>query len=92
MAKQHGIKQDTVARWKKRAVVEDRATGPKDPSSTVLSVEEKTAAVAFYRQTANVGRFERLEPKPPFRPHQIILPLLVLPFADRQTHTPMAIN
>jgi transposase-like protein len=49
VAKQHGIKQDTVARWKKRAVVEDRATGPEDPPSTVLSIEEKTAAVAFHR-------------------------------------------
>lgn len=91
MAKQHGINQEAVARWKKRAVVEDRATGPEDPPSTVLSIEEKTAAVTFRRQTATVGRFEYLEPKPPFRPHRIILLLLVLPYADRQAHILMAI-
>lgn len=92
MAKRYGINLETVAKWKKRIMVEDRATGPKDPSSTVLSVEEKTAAVAFCRQTATVGRFEYLEQKPPFRPHRIILPLLVLPYADRQAHILMEIT
>jgi transposase InsO family protein len=51
LAKRCGINQKTVAKWKARASVLDRPTGPKDAKSTVLSVEEEAIVVAFRRQT-----------------------------------------
>ena len=40
LAKRHGINPKTVAKWKKRRSVADLPTGPKQPTSTVLSIEE----------------------------------------------------
>jgi hypothetical protein len=40
-----------VAKWKKRASVADLPTGPKEPRSTVLTVEEEAVIVAFRRYT-----------------------------------------
>ena len=37
----YGINQKTVAKWKKRSFVADLPTGPKEPKSTVLSVEDE---------------------------------------------------
>src|SRR5262249_34742477 len=37
--------------WKKRSFVADLPTGPKRPSSTVLSIEEEAIVVAFRRHT-----------------------------------------
>jgi transposase InsO family protein len=51
LAKRHGIDPKTVAKWKKRASVDDLPTGPKDPKSTVLSIEEEAIIVAFRRHT-----------------------------------------
>ena len=51
LAKRYGINQKTVAKWKKRASVADLPTGPKEPRSTVLSVEEEAIIVAFRRHT-----------------------------------------
>lgn len=51
LAKRHGINQKTVAKWKKRASVADMPTGPRDPKSTVLAVEEEAIIVAFRRHT-----------------------------------------
>ena len=51
LAKRHGINPKTVAKWKGRASVEDLRTGPKDPRSTVLTVEEEAIIVAFRRHT-----------------------------------------
>jgi hypothetical protein len=51
LAKRHGINQKTVAKWKKRETVVDRPTGPTDPRSTVLSIEEEAIVVAFRRHT-----------------------------------------
>src|ERR1700726_4291848 len=39
LAKRHGVNPKTVAKWRKRASASDLPTGPKDPRSTVLSVE-----------------------------------------------------
>src|SRR5918994_3896022 len=50
LAKRFGINQKTVAKWKSRASVTDRRTGPSDPKSTVLSLEE-AIIVAFRRHT-----------------------------------------
>jgi transposase-like protein len=41
----------TVAKWKKRDTVADRPTGPREPRSTVLSVEDEAIIVAFRRHT-----------------------------------------
>ena len=51
LAKRYGINQKTVAKWKKRTSVADLPTGPKEPRSTVLSVEEEAIIVAFRRHT-----------------------------------------
>lgn len=51
LAKRYGINPKTVAKWKKRASVADLPTGPSEPKSTVLSVEEEAVIVAFRRHT-----------------------------------------
>ena len=51
LAKRYGINQKTVRKWRNRASVTDRPTGPKEPRSTVLSVEEEAIVVAFRRHT-----------------------------------------
>lgn len=51
LSKRYGINQKTVAKWKKRTSVADLPTGPKDPHSTVLSLEEEAIIVAFRKHT-----------------------------------------
>lgn len=51
LAKRHGINPKTVAKWKKRTSVADLPTGPKEPTSTVLSIEDEAIVVAFRRHT-----------------------------------------
>jgi transposase InsO family protein len=51
LAKRYGINPKTVAKWKKRSSVADRPTGPKEPKSTVLTIEEEAIIVAFRRHT-----------------------------------------
>lgn len=51
LAQRHGINPKTVAKWKKRSSADDLRTGPKDPRSTVLSVEDEAIIVAFRRHT-----------------------------------------
>src|SRR5437762_1228906 len=51
VAKRHGINPKTVAKWRKRSFVADLPTGPKQPSSTVLSIEQEAIVVAFRRHT-----------------------------------------
>jgi hypothetical protein len=51
LAQRHGINQKTVAKWKNRTSATDRPTGPKEPRSTVLSVEDEAIIVAFRRHT-----------------------------------------
>jgi len=45
--KRYGVNQKTVAKWKKRTAVADLPTGPKEPKSTVLTVEDEAVIVAF---------------------------------------------
>jgi transposase InsO family protein len=52
LAKRYGINQKTVRKWRSRAAVTDRPTGPKEPRSTVLSVGEEAIVVAFRRHTS----------------------------------------
>ena len=51
LAKRYGINQKTVAKWKKRTSVTDLPTGPTEPKSTVLSVEDEAVIVALRRHT-----------------------------------------
>ena len=51
LAQRYGINQKTVAKWKRRTSVRDLSTGPKDPKSSVLSLEEEAIIVAFRRHT-----------------------------------------
>ena len=49
LARRHGINAKTVAKWKKRESVSDLRTGPKQPRSTVLTVEQEAVFVAIDR-------------------------------------------
>lgn len=51
LADRHGINPKTVAKWKKRTAANDLKTGPKNPKSTVLTIEEEAIAVAFRKHT-----------------------------------------
>ena len=51
LSKRYGVNQKTVAKWRKRSCVGDLPTGPKEPHSTVLTVEEEAIIVAFRRHT-----------------------------------------
>jgi hypothetical protein len=51
LAEQYSLNPKTVAKWKKRTFVHDAPMGPKDPRSTVLSIEEEAIAVAFRKHT-----------------------------------------
>ena len=51
LSKRYGINPKTVAKWKKRGSVADLRTGPKEPRSTVLAVEEEAIIVAFRKHT-----------------------------------------
>jgi transposase InsO family protein len=51
LSRRYGINQKTVAKWKKRTSVADRRTGPKEPKSTVLTIEDEAIVVAFRRHT-----------------------------------------
>jgi transposase InsO family protein len=51
LAKRYGINPKTVAKWKQRSSTSDRKTGPKEPHSTVLSIEQEAIIVAFRRHT-----------------------------------------
>jgi transposase-like protein len=51
LGKRYGINPKTVAKWKKRKTVTDLSTGPKEPKSTVLSIEDEAIVIAFRRHT-----------------------------------------
>jgi transposase-like protein len=51
LSKRYGVNQKTIAKWKKRTSVADLPTGPKEPRSTVLSIEEEAVIVAFRKYT-----------------------------------------
>lgn len=51
LSRRYGINQKTVAKWKKRSSTADQRTGPREPKSTVLSVEDEAIIVAFRRHT-----------------------------------------
>ena len=48
LANRHGINQKTVAKWKNRATAyENLKTGPKEPKSTVLTVEDEAIVRSY---------------------------------------------
>src|SRR5215210_421469 len=51
LARRYGISPTTVQKWRKRQTVADARMGPKQPRSTVLSIEEEAVIVAFRRHT-----------------------------------------
>ena len=51
LSQRYGINQKTVAKWKKRTSVQDLPTGPKEPKSSVLTIEEEAIVVAFRHHT-----------------------------------------
>lgn len=51
LAKRHGVNQKTIIKWRKRTSTADLPTGPKDPRSSSLTIEEEAVVVAFRRHT-----------------------------------------
>ena len=51
LSRTYGINPKTVLKWRERATVEDRKTGPREPHSTVLNRDEEAMIVAFRRHT-----------------------------------------
>ena len=51
LARRYGINPKTVAKWKQRRSTSDRKTGPKQPHSSVLTIDEEAIIVAFRRHT-----------------------------------------
>ena len=51
LSKRYGINPKTVAKWKQRGSVTDLPTGPKEPKSTSLSLEDEAIIVAFRQHT-----------------------------------------
>ena len=51
LSRELGTNPKRVAKWRKRATVEDLKTGPKAPHSTTLSEAEEAMVVAFRRHT-----------------------------------------
>lgn len=51
LARRHGISATTVQKWRKRDTTGDARMGPKQVSSSVLTVEQEAMIVAFRRHT-----------------------------------------
>jgi hypothetical protein len=64
-----GINPKTVAKWRKRATVEDKKTGSTDPRSTVLTEAVGAAIVAFRGHTLLLPLDDCLYALQPSIPH-----------------------
>ena len=51
LSQELGINPKTLAKWRKRATVEDLKAVPKEPRSTVLTESQEAMIVAFRRHT-----------------------------------------
>ena len=56
LARRYGINQKTVAKWKKRILVADLPTGPKEPKSTVLSSRRRLSSSLSTAYAVAAGR------------------------------------
>ena len=57
LSKRYGINPKTVAKWKKREGVADRRTGPTEPRSTALSVEDEAIVDGLAKATLRASTF-----------------------------------
>ena len=71
LSRELGINPKTVAKWRKRATVEDLKTGPKAPHSTTLSEAEEAMVVAFRSHTLLPIACPRIGGGLPLRPAAI---------------------
>lgn len=51
LVKRYGVSPTTVRKWHKRTSTADPQMGPREPRSTVLTVEKEAIIVAFRRHT-----------------------------------------
>ena len=51
LSERYHLNPKTVAKWKKRTYVHDAPMGPKQPRSTILTLEEEALMVAFRKHT-----------------------------------------
>jgi len=66
LSRELGINPKTVAKWRKRATVDDLKTGAKAPHSTTLTEAEEAMVVAFRRHTLlPLDRLYALQPSIP---------------------------
>ena len=82
LSQELGINPKTVAKWRKRATVEDLKTGPKEPRSTVLTEAEEAMIVAFRRHTLQL----RTQAQDPQRSHALRIHLQNLDFRAKSIH------
>jgi transposase-like protein len=83
MAQRYDLNAKSVAKWRKRATVEDAKMGPRQPHSTVLTMEEEAMIVALRQRTLlglddclyalqasmNLPPLSRHRDKTSFKPH-----------------------
>src|SRR5215217_9134301 len=50
-ARRYGVSPTTIQKWRKRSTTADARMGPKEPRSTVLTLDEEAIIVAFRRHT-----------------------------------------
>ena len=82
LSQELGINPKTVAKWRKRATVEDLNTGPKEPRSTVLTEAEEAMIVAFRRHMLQL----RTQAQDPQRSHTLRIHLQNLDFRAKSIH------
>src|SRR6516225_9366447 len=68
LARRYGVNPKTIAKWKGRTSAADLPTGPREPRSTVLSLEEEAVVVAFRRHPL-LALVDCLSALPPTIPH-----------------------
>jgi len=51
LSARYGINPKTVAKWRKRASIQDAPMGPSKPHSTILTLEQEALVVAFRKHT-----------------------------------------
>jgi hypothetical protein len=68
LAKRHGVNRKTIAKWKMREFISDERMGPKNPRSSLLTLDDE-AIILAYRWRTRLGlddayfRLRRLMPK-----------------------------
>jgi hypothetical protein len=76
LAKRYGVNPKTIAKWTARKSVSDLRTGPREPGSTVLTVEESAAARRTSRPPQVEGEASR---KRKFKAYPIVISISTSP-------------